>query len=96
MCGVKGTLNALHSALPNFAFVARFAVASYYDSIHHATLLNQMEQAHIPSHLLKLVRQYLEIPDTDKTGCGLTAGGALSPLLASLYMLSLDKSFEHP
>jgi RNA-directed DNA polymerase len=92
--GVKGTIRSLQSRIQGFPFVARFDVASYYDSIDHAIMLNQFEKAGLPLDVLSVVRQYLELPDTERSGYGLIAGGSLSPLLGSLYMLSLDKSFE--
>lgn len=92
--GVKGTIRSLSSVIGKFPFVARFDVKSYYNSISHTVLLAQLEQAQVPKDALTVVRQYLEAPDTDRTGVGLTAGGSLSPLLGAVYLLPLDMAFE--
>jgi len=92
--GVKGTIRALQSEIKHFTFVARFDVASYYDSINHAILLNQVAQANAPTEVLDVVRQYLEVPDAGRTGAGLTAGGSLSSLLGALYLQPFDMAFE--
>jgi len=92
--GVKGTIRALSSVIGNFSFVARFDVASYYDSIQHDILLAQLERVNVPKETLDVVRQYLGVPDTRGTGMGLTAGGSLSSLLGALYLHPLDMAFQ--
>ena len=42
--------------LPKYAYVARFDVASYYDSIDHAVLLRLLAEAGVAHDLLMLVR----------------------------------------
>jgi len=92
--GVKETVRIVQTSLKNFPFVARFDIASYYDSIVHDVLLQQLEHAGTPPHLMEIVRQYLELPDSMRTGRGLVAGGALSPLLGALYLFPLDNAME--
>jgi len=43
---------------------------------------------------MDIVRQYLTLPDMEKTGVGLCAGGSLSPLLGALYLSPLDAAFN--
>ena len=44
--------------------------------------------------LRALVRQYLELPDQNRIGLRMVAGGALSPLLGALYLLPLDDAMH--
>ena len=90
--GVKGTVRGLARQVGDFRFVARFDIASYYDSMQHHVLFNLLVQTGMEEPLCALVRQYLELPDLNLTGRGMVAGGALSPLLGALYLLPLDKA----
>lgn len=93
--GVKGTMRAMQAAIGRYPFVARFDVASYFDTIRHDVLLDQLAQARVPEWTLEVARRYLEVSDTGHTGVGLTAGGSLSSLLGALYLLPLDRALEH-
>jgi hypothetical protein len=42
--GVKGTVRRLARQVGDFRFAARFAIASYYDSVQHNVLLNMLVQ----------------------------------------------------
>jgi len=72
--------------------VARFDIHSYYESIVHDVLLDQLVQARDSADLLVLVGDYLRTPDLRLTGQGLVAGAALSPLLGALYLTPLDRA----
>jgi hypothetical protein len=74
--------------------VARFDIASYYNSMQHETLMGLLDEAGVDETLRPLVQQYLELPDLDHTGRGMVAGGALSPLLGALYLLPLDAAMH--
>ena len=91
--GVKGAVREVQMKLPEYAYVARFDVASYYDSIDHAVLLRLLAEAGVAHDLLMLVRQYLVLPEA-KSGRGLTSGGSLSQLLGALYLTPLDRVME--
>jgi hypothetical protein len=88
--GVKGTVKGLVKHIGAFRFMARFDIASYYDSIQHRTLLDLLDKVGVEESLRALVRQYLEAPDLNRTRRGMVAGGSLSPLLGALYLLPLD------
>ncbi len=88
--GVKGTVRFVRATAERMPFVARFDVRSYYESIDHGILLEQLAQAKVSQNLTRLVAAYLQAPDRYRTGCGLIAGGALSPLLGALYLTPLD------
>jgi len=41
-----------------------------------------------------VVKDYLRLPDRRQTGCGMTAGGSLSPLLAAVMLIPLDEAMN--
>lgn len=84
--GMKGCIRDVQRQLPDYPFVARFDVASYYDTISHDILLNQVALSGCPLPLMYIVRQYLASPDTENSGVGLSSGGSLSPLLGAVYL----------
>jgi hypothetical protein len=82
-------------ALANrYAFVARFDIRAYYESIDHRVMLAQLTQAGVSRDVYALVQNYLCVPDKRRTGKGMTAGGAISPLLGALYLTPLDREME--
>lgn len=94
--GVKGTARYLTRQLCHFQFVARFDIASYYQSMQHDVILKELDDLHIDPPLQKIVQEYLQVPDCSNTGIGMVAGGSLSPLLSALYLLPLDYAIcEH-
>ncbi len=74
--------------------MARFDIASYYNSMQHETLMGLLDEAGVDETLRPLVQQYLELPDLNHTARGMVAGGALSPLLGALYLLPLDAAMH--
>ncbi|WP_295583921.1 RNA-directed DNA polymerase [uncultured Lamprocystis sp.] len=92
--GVKGTVRWAQSMTERLPFVARFDIRSYYESIDHRVLLDQLVQAGVSPEGCDLIRAYLDVPDRHRTGRGMVAGAALSPLLAALYLTSLDQAME--
>ncbi len=92
--GAKGLIREVRGALPAYPFVARFDVASFYETISHEVLLAQLAATGCPPHLMEIVRQYLARPDVTRSGVGLTAGGSLSPLLGAVYLSPLDAAFD--
>ncbi|MCP4212234.1 MAG: hypothetical protein GY764_12250, partial [Halieaceae bacterium] len=92
--GVKGAVRELVRRAGAFRFVARFDIASYYNSMRHETLMGLLDEAGVDETLHRLVRQYLDPPDLNHTGRGMVAGGAISPLLGALYLLPLDAAMH--
>ena len=92
--GVKGSVRFAHRMASRYRFVARFDVRAYYESIDHQVLLSELENADLSLPLLELVNDYLTLPDTRQSGRGMVAGGAISPLLAAVYLTPLDRAFE--
>ncbi len=89
--GVKGTVRYLRRVVDRYAYVARFDVVSYYDSVDHALLLGLLNGAGIGADLCRIVTDYLQMPDRADRGKGMVAGGSLSPLLGGLYLAPLDQ-----
>ena len=77
-----------------YRYVARFDIRSYYESINHAVLLKLLEETDIDSEGYALVSDYLSLPDTKLKGCGMVAGGSISPLLGAVYLTPLDRAME--
>ena len=53
-----------------------------------------LEDAGIDAEGYGLVQDYLSLPDTKLTGCGMVAGGSISPLLGAVYLTPLDRAME--
>ena len=89
--GVKGAVRYLNRVVDRYAYVARFDVVSYYESMDHVLLLNSLRQAGIGGDLGAIVADYLALPDKPHRGKAMVAGGALSPILGGLYLNPLDQ-----
>ena len=92
--GVKGAVRWIKQMLPQYTFVARFDVDSYYQSMDHAVLGRILADLRTSDWLQTIVAQYLSVPDLHRTGVGMLAGGSLSPLLGALYLLPLDQAMH--
>ena len=92
--GTKGAVRWAWAMSQRRPFVARFDIQSYDDSLDHEVLLKQLKDAGVESGLQTTVEEYLGLPDRDRTGVGMTAGGALSPLLGAVYLTPLDRAME--
>ncbi|MEO2124389.1 MAG: hypothetical protein ABGY10_13845, partial [bacterium] len=89
--GVKGTVRYLKRVTDRYAYVARFDVVSYYESMDHGLILKLLRQAGIGGDLRAIVSDYLALPDKPHRGKAMVAGGALSPILGGLYLNPLDQ-----
>jgi RNA-directed DNA polymerase len=49
---------------------------------------------HVSPDVFDVVQDYLCVPDRRRTGQGMVAGGAISPLLGGLYLTPLDRAME--
>ena len=79
---------------PAFRFVARFDVARYYESMVHARLLEILSARGVSPQSMAVVQQYLQLPDGQRAGVGMTAGGCLSPLLGAVMLTPLDEAMQ--
>lgn len=74
-------------------------IKSYFDTIPHAPLMNEVEKFISDGTVLKLIQAYLEQDILDgldrwTPNAGTPQGAVISPLLANLYLHSLDKQME--
>jgi RNA-directed DNA polymerase len=81
-------------------------LASYFDTIDHARLLQQLERRIADQSVLRLIRLWLRCPvvEDDDHGRrrtthprqGTPQGGVISPLLANIYLHDFDRAFHGP
>ena len=60
--GVKGAVRDLNRVVDRYAYVARFDVVAYYESMHHGLLLESLRQANVGCDLKTVVTDYLALP----------------------------------
>ncbi len=72
--------------------MAGFDVARYYERIDHEVLLRILRQRGASAASAAVVADYLRLPDRQRSGRGMTAGGSLSPLLAAVILVPLDEA----
>ena len=92
--GVKLSVRYSQRLCNHFGYVARFDVRSYYSSMDHQIILNLLRQYQATPAVISIVSEHLSFPDHNKSGKGMVAGGALSPLIGALYLMPLDKLME--
>jgi RNA-directed DNA polymerase len=93
---VKGTRRTVYDA----------DLASYFDTIDHGRLLQQLERRIADGSVLRLIRLWLRCPVLEDDGHGGTTrtvptrgtpqGGVISPLLANIYLHDFDRAFHGP
>jgi RNA-directed DNA polymerase len=81
-------------------------LASYFDTIDHGRLLQQLERRIADRSVLRLIRLWLRCPvvEDDENGRrrtthprqGTPQGGVISPLLANVYLHDFDRAFHGP
>jgi RNA-directed DNA polymerase len=81
-------------------------LASYFDTIDHARLMQQLERRIADRSVLRLIRLWLRCPvvEDDDHGRrrtthprqGTPQGGVISPLLANIYLHDFDRAFHGP
>lgn len=97
--GSKMMLRELHTWSKPGDFVYKTDVYSYYSSLNHDILLNQLKALDWPHHLLKILYAYCKRtvlrrgPSIHCTS-GIPKGGSLSPALGALYLTPLDYAME--
>ena len=97
--GAKAPVRDVAENLPNNPFVFRTDVRSYYASIDHDVLLEQLREHIDDSRLLDLLEQYVRrtvvedglYEDVTK---GISLGCALSPVIGALFLQRLDERME--
>jgi hypothetical protein len=97
--GSKAAVRAVAENLAANTFVLRTDVKSYYASIDHEILLDQLRPLIPDGRVLALIYQYLRHVIYDDglyrdVRRGLCRGCPLSPLLGALYLQALDRRLE--
>jgi RNA-directed DNA polymerase len=97
--GLKATVNALHSALPDYSYVMKTDVKHYYESIDHTILLQQLDKdiadPFVWRLLVQFVKRTVEVGGTfTSITCGISRGCPLSPVIAAYYLKGLDEKME--
>ncbi len=94
---------ALQRSLQNASHVLRADIASYFDEIDHGLLSQRLRSFGLPEDVVSLSLSFARASRFD--GCssclptrGIPQGSPLSPLLANLYLDSVDRALEqsHP
>jgi RNA-directed DNA polymerase len=97
--GLKATVSALHSALPDYSYVMKTDVKRYYESIDHKILLKQFDKDIADPFIWRLLVQFVK-RTVEKGGtfksipCGISRGCPLSPVIAAYYLKGLDEQME--
>ncbi len=97
--GIHGSLKALRKAKPNYQKVFKSDIDSYYASINHNILLNQLKRFSDCKVLHDLFTQYLKRIEI-KNGnyhtfeIGIPMGCSLSPLMGAIYLAPLDEQLK--
>ncbi len=97
--GAKAAVRQVMARLANNRFVLRTDVKSYYASIDHFLLLDQLAEYVKDRHVLNLLGQYLrrsserggQFWDYEK---GISLGCPLSPLIGAFFLHDLDQRME--
>ena len=92
--GVKLSVRYSQRLCNNFGYVARFDVRSYYKSMDHQIILDLLRKYQVTPAVISIVSEYLSLPNHNKSGKGMIAGGSISPLIGALYLTPLDKLME--
>jgi RNA-directed DNA polymerase len=79
-------------------------LASYFDTLDHSRLMQQLERRIADRSVLRLIRLWLRCPvveeddqgrrDTTRPRQGTPQGGVISPLLANVYLHDFDRAFH--
>jgi hypothetical protein len=84
---------------PKACFIYKTDVYSYYASINHEILIQQVKMIGWPQHLLATVIAYIKrtilcLGPSVHCQRGIPKGGSLSPILGALYLTPLDHAME--
>jgi RNA-directed DNA polymerase len=89
------------SAQDGFRFVVDADIEGFFDNLDHDRMMEALRRRISDGAILRLIYRWLKsgvhvgygVEDTDK---GTIQGGPISPMLANIYLHSLDESFGNP
>ena len=96
--GLKKAVHDTHRALPNYHYVMRSDIKSYYDSINFDVLMALLESYIKDPALLNLISKACHRTEThggifyDYPEKGIPMGSPLSPLLGAIALMPLDQA----
>lgn len=71
-------------------YVIDLDLRSYFDTVRHSLVLEQVAQRVNDDDILRLLKRMLKASGQ----CGAAQGGVISPLISNLYLTSVDKMLE--
>lgn len=97
--GAKALIAEVHAFVETGDFVFKTDVYSYYASMRHSILLEQLHSLSLPLRLIHLVGAYITRTVWGYNSVwhptqGIPKGGSLSPILGAVYLNGLDRQME--
>ena len=97
--GIHGSLKALRTSKPHYQKAFKSDIDSYYASINHDILLNQLKTFSDCKILHDLFKQYLKRVEIRNGNyhtfeMGIPMGCSLSPLMGAIYLAPLDEQLK--
>ena len=97
--GIHGSIKALHQAKPHYQKVFKSDIDSYYASINHQILLNQLKSYSQCPIIMDLFKQYMKRVEIKNGNYysfeqGIPKGCSLSPLMSAIYLAPLDNQLK--
>ena len=82
-----------------FEWVIDLDIEKYFDTVNHDKLISILREKVNDSHILHLIRKFLQAGVMDNglissTTIGVPQGGQLSPILSNIYLDKFDKELE--
>lgn len=82
-----------------FEWVIDLDIEKYFDTVNHDKLISILREQVNDSHILHLIRKFLQAGVMDNglvssTTIGVPQGGPLSPILSNIYLDKFDKELE--